>query len=295
MAEAKPSDGFVRVTVERHFDATPEQVFDAWLNTDVARRWLFTSPDGATDHVEIDARVGGSFVFVDKRDGKPVEHQGTFLEIDRPHRLVFRFWTAEQPDAPDILTAEMTPDRTGTLLTLTHDLHPHWAPYIDFTKNAWSSMFDLLGVALDDAISFTMTRHLDAPRALVFRVWSEPEHMRRWFRPKDFTVVDGSMDFRTGGAWSSHMRAADGTDYRHRGVYREIVPDALIVFTHAWVDETGEAGPETVITVSLADDGEGTRLTFRQTAFASDASRDSHMEGWGEALDNLALHVAGAT
>ena len=144
MAEANPNDGFVRVTIERHFDATPEQVFDAWLDPDSARRWLFTSPGSEISRVEIDARVGGSFVFVDQRAGKPVEHQGTYLEIDRPRRLVFRFWTADQPDAADILTAEMTPEAGGTRLVLTHDLHPYWANYVDFTKNEWASMFELL-------------------------------------------------------------------------------------------------------------------------------------------------------
>ena len=144
MEEAMTNDEIVRVTVERHFDAAPEQVFDAWLDPDVARRWLFTSPGSEISRVEIDARVGGAFVFVDQRGGKPVEHQGTFLEIDRPHRLVFRFRTAEEPDAPDILTAEMTPENGGTRLVLTHDLHPYWAKYVDFTKNEWASMFGLL-------------------------------------------------------------------------------------------------------------------------------------------------------
>ena len=151
MGGAAASGDAVRVTIERRFDAAPEEVFDAWLDPDVARRWLFTSPDSAISRVEIDASVGGSFVFVDQRDGKPIEHQGTYLEIDRPHRLVFRFWTAEKPEAPDLLTALIRPDGEGCVLTLHHDLHPYWAKYVDFTNKEWTQMFALLDGVLAEA------------------------------------------------------------------------------------------------------------------------------------------------
>lgn len=145
----------------------------------------------------------------------------------------------------------------------------------------------------EDQPALTIVRHLAAPRALVFRCWAEPDHLRAWCRPKNFTVLDGGMDFRPGGAWHSAFRSPDGTDYRMRGIYQEIVPDRRIVFTHTWIDAEGMPGHETVITVTFEDEADGrTRLTFHQAVFATVSARDSHAEGWGEALDYLERHVA---
>ncbi len=79
------------VRVMHEFDASPERVFDAWLNPEIAGKWLFATPTGQMVRVGIDARVGGSFIFTDHRDEGDVEHVGTYLEIDRPRHLVFTF------------------------------------------------------------------------------------------------------------------------------------------------------------------------------------------------------------
>ncbi len=140
----------VSVTVSRRFDAPAERVFDAWLDVEVARRWLFTMPDTEPVRAEIDARVGGGFTFVDRRDSGLVVHQGTYLEIERPIRLRMRFWVADQPDAVDMLTVGIDPDGDGSVLTLVHELHPDWAEYEAFTRNAWGAMFELLEAQVAD-------------------------------------------------------------------------------------------------------------------------------------------------
>ena len=71
------------------------------------------------------------------------------------------------------------------------------------------------------------------------------------------------------------------------GIYREIVEPERLVFTFAWDDE-----PETLVTVTIRPEGDGTRLTFRQEPFADAASRDSHESGWGECLDRLVAEIA---
>ncbi len=281
------------VTVTRRFDTSPERLFDAWLDADVARRWLFTMPDSESLHAEIDARVGGAFTFVDRRGDTEVTHHGTFLEIDRPRRLSFRFWVADEPKAVDRLTVEIAANGRGCVLTLTHALHPDWADYVDYTHTAWKAMFDELDDALAEAPKheLTIVRELDAPRELVFRMWAEPEHLRRWFGPKNFTIVDAGMEFRPGGPWHSHIRAASGGDHRMGGVYKEIRRPERIVFTHAWTDADGEPGLETLVTVTFEDIGGRTRLTFHQAAFETMSARDSHEDGWCECLDRLTAHL----
>ena len=143
----------VSVTVTRHFDVPADRVFDAWLDVEAARQWLFTMPDTQPVSAEIDPRVGGSFTFVDRRAGSDVTHRGTFLEIDRPNRLRMRFWVSDKPDAVDLLTVDIQPDGDGCTLTLLHELHPEWAAYQSFTEIAWEAMFDLLTTSLGATVS----------------------------------------------------------------------------------------------------------------------------------------------
>ena len=141
-------------------------------------------------------------------------------------------------------------------------------------------------------VSLTLTRLYDAPRELVFRCWTEPEHLRRWCAPHGFTIPESEGELRPGGAWRATMRAPDGTEHRLTGVYREIVPPERLVFSHAWLDADGQAGVETVVTMTLEDRGGRTFLTLVQSGFESAASRDGHAGGWGETLERLAGHLA---
>ncbi|MGO9568964.1 MAG: SRPBCC domain-containing protein [Desulfomonilaceae bacterium] len=137
-----------------------------------------------------------------------------------------------------------------------------------------------------------ITRILDAPRSLVFKVWTKPEHMMRWLGPRDFTVPTCEMDFRPGGTYRSCIRSPEGKDYWMRGVYREIVEPDRIVFTFAWEDEKGEPGHGTLVTVTFAEQDGRTKLTFHQAVFESISERDSHREGWSECFDRLKAYLA---
>lgn len=138
----------LHLTVTRRFEAPPERVFDAWLDPDAARTWLFMVPDSKAVRAEIDPCVGGAFCFVDRRGDEDVTHRGTFLEIDRPRRLRFRFWVGDLPEAVDEADIAFAADGPGCTLTLTHALHPDWAGYQDFTRRVWDAMFDLLATRL---------------------------------------------------------------------------------------------------------------------------------------------------
>lgn len=139
-----------------------------------------------------------------------------------------------------------------------------------------------------EPIGLVIERLIDAPAALVFKVWTTPEHMARWLGPKDFTPHSIRMDFRPGGAWSAVIRSPDGDDYPMGGIYREIMENSHLAFTFRWTEEDG---PDTLISVTFEDIGAKTRLTFAQTPFETVESRDSHAEGWGECLDRLAAYI----
>ena len=137
-----------------------------------------------------------------------------------------------------------------------------------------------------------ITRVLDAPRSLVFKVWTQPEHLARWWGPKGFTAPSCKMDLRPGGAWRACIRSPEGTEHRMQGSYREIVEPERLVFTFAWEDDEGRPGHQTLVTVTFAEQDGKTRLTFHQATFESVESRDSHHGGWSECLDRLEDYLA---
>ena len=127
-----------------------------------------------------------------------------------------------------------------------------------------------------------------APRALVFSAWTEPRHLAQWSCPRGFTSIENRGELRVGGEFYAHMRSPEGVEHRLRGVYREIVPPERLVFTHSWLDERGEPGPQTLVTVVLADRNGRTEMTFHQSGFGSRTSRDSHEHGWSSCFELLA-------
>ena len=134
-------------------------------------------------------------------------------------------------------------------------------------------------------LSLSMTRLLDAPRRLVFEVFTEADHLRQWCAPRGFTITHSEGEVRPGGTWRICMRAPDGTDYWLGGVYREVVADERIVTTHIWEDD--KPRHETVVTEDFAAEGNQTRLTFTQGVFKSIESREGHRGGWTETFERL--------
>jgi uncharacterized protein YndB with AHSA1/START domain len=126
------------VRVTHRYGASAERVFDAWLDREKASRWLFATAGGQMVRAELDARVGGGFLFVDRRDGEDVEHVGTYLEIERPRRLVFTFRVPKYSSEGTRVTVEIEPRDTGCELVLTHEgVLPEWA---EKTQEGWEGI-----------------------------------------------------------------------------------------------------------------------------------------------------------
>jgi uncharacterized protein YndB with AHSA1/START domain len=139
-----------------------------------------------------------------------------------------------------------------------------------------------------------LSRVLDAPRQLVFRLWVDPQHAARWWAPRDCVLVACDMDVRPGGAWRRDMATQDGRVVWKRGVYREIVEPERLVFTYADEGADGTPGQETLVTVTFAEENGKARLTLHQGLFDTIERRDGHRGGWTSALERLAGYLASA-
>lgn len=126
-----------RVVVVHRYAATPDQVFDAFLDVETARRFLFATKTGEMITAEIDPRVGGHFTFVERRpDMGDVRHVGEYLEIDRPKRLAFTFGVPQFDPRMTTITIDIRPDGNGSELTLTNDGVPQ--DYAERNYQGWS-------------------------------------------------------------------------------------------------------------------------------------------------------------
>jgi uncharacterized protein YndB with AHSA1/START domain len=136
----------VTLQVKRHFSASAERVFDAWLDPERARKFLFATPSGQMIRVEIDPRVGGAFCFV-RREGDDIEHTGEYLEIDRPRRLVFTFSVPKFSTLSTKVIIDIVPQGTGCELTLTHEgVLPDWAKP---TESGWADILATLAKLIE--------------------------------------------------------------------------------------------------------------------------------------------------
>ncbi len=140
--------------------------------------------------------------------------------------------------------------------------------------------------------ALTLTRVVDAPRELVFKMWTDPRHMAQWWGPKGFTNPVCELDARPGGKILIHMRAPDGAVHPMRGTFREVKPPERLVFVAEPVDHEGNVLIESVTAVTFEDQGGKTKLTVEASAvgFAPVAAKMlGGMEtGWTQSLERLA-------
>lgn len=138
-----------------------------------------------------------------------------------------------------------------------------------------------------------ITRVFDAPRSLVFKAWTDPEHLVHWLGPRGFTNTILTCDVRPGGAYSIYMRGPEADDHWLQGVYREVVEPERIVMAGAWTDANGKpTSPETLLTIIFEEQAGKTKLTLHQAIFESVTARDAHRDGWTSSLDRLAEYLA---
>ncbi len=143
-----------------------------------------------------------------------------------------------------------------------------------------------------------LTRLIDAPRANLYRCWTEPHLVKQWFAPKPWETPIVELDVRTGGSSRIVMRGPDGSESPGSGTYLEVVPNEKIVFTDAFTSawEPGATAPFMLGIITFADEGGKTRYTARVRHWSVEA-KEAHEKmgfhvGWGQCADQLAALAA---
>ncbi|HJU84374.1 MAG TPA: SRPBCC domain-containing protein, partial [Holophagaceae bacterium] len=246
MATANPDAVLPELVLRRLLDAPRDQVFQAWTDPKQLAAWWgpkqFTNPA-----CEVDLRPGGALRIVMRApDGTEFPMGGTFQEIIPPERLVFistAFDDAEGGPLLKVLNTITFEEREGrTALTVRAQvLHaaPGTAQALAGMEEGWSQSLDRLDDLTLEAAGqgpaareFGAARILEAPRELVFRLWTEPGHVEKWWGPEGFRNTIHEMEVRPGGRWRLTMHGPDGTDYPNVITYLEVLPPHRLVYHH---------------------------------------------------------------
>ena len=154
---------------------------------------------------------------------------------------------------------------------------------------------------------FFVARDFDAPREMVFRSWTEPERLKRWWGPRGFTTPFCEIDLRPGGVFLFCMRSPEGRDSWGRGVFREIVVPERLVLAMSFADAEGNVVPatyyglspdwplETLMSVTFEElAGGATRVAVRDEGVPPGPEGEGTRQGWAEMLEGLAEYLAQA-
>jgi uncharacterized protein YndB with AHSA1/START domain len=153
-------------------------------------------------------------------------------------------------------------------------------------------MTAVLPLTPDPKLDLVLERVVDVPPALIWEAWTKPEHLREWFAPAPWKIVDCEIDLRPGGIFRFVMRGPDGKESPSVGCYLEIIPNERLVWTDALLPGyRPSANPFLTAVVTLEPRGTGTRYTA-MAVHRDEATRTRHEqmgfhEGWGQTLDQL--------
>jgi uncharacterized protein YndB with AHSA1/START domain len=293
---ASPTDSYPEeLVLKRTFDAPRDLVWKAW--TDPAHLSQWWGPKGFTSpRCEWEARPGGK-IHIDMRgpDGTVHPMSGVMKEVMPPERLVFLSSALDENGKSmfDVLATATFAEQSGKT-TLTLELRVLTATarapqYLKGMEMGWKMSLDRLAehvarhsressATLAGDLEILATRVFDAPRDLVWQMWTTPEHIVNWWGPQGFRTTIQEMDVREGGTWRMVMHGPDGRDYNNRIIYVEVVKPERLVYRH-----TPEHGSEPVsfeTTVTFAAEGERTRIHFRML-FPTTEQRDHVVKTYG--------------
>jgi uncharacterized protein YndB with AHSA1/START domain len=307
---AAKSEDFV---ISRVFAAPPALVFAAW--TDAGHLGAWWGPHGFKARVELDARAGGAFrIVMTAANGVEYPMNGRFREIVPNERIVYTHDLSEHPDewhdaidpkrdrsrpkpsyeCETTVTFEPIDDKTRMTVRTRFPSAALRARFVEMGMyDGWGQSLEKLASRLADEPpsadasnrEIRTTRIFSAPRPLVWKMWTEAEHIGKWWGPRGFRTTTHAMDVRVGGVWDFVMHGPDGTDYKNKNLYLELDPQERLVYSHV-------SEPLHHVTVTFTDEGAKTRVDMRMlfdTAKQRDWVENKHraVEGQQQTLDRL--------
>ena len=303
------------LVISRLIDAPRNLVFKAWTHPDHVGQWWGPNGFTTTTH-EIDVRPGGVWRYVmHGPDGTDYPNRIDFREIAEPERLVYDH-SGESPDDPSRFETTVTfEDRAGkTLLTmralfetaaLRDQVMREYGAEEGGRQHLARLAVHLENTAIATEDELIIARTFNAPRELVFKCWTEPQHFMSWWGPNGFDAPSCTIDLRVGGSILFNMRSTEyGMDIWAGGVYQVVDPPARIVVTDYFTDSDGnklsptsvgmsEAFPEeALVTVDFVEHEGKTTIVMRQTIPAIAPEREGATVGWGESFDKLDAYLA---
>jgi uncharacterized protein YndB with AHSA1/START domain len=306
------------IVITRILDAPREVVWNAWTDPQQVVQWW--GPRGFTTTIqEMDVRPGGAWNLTMRGpDGVEYPNYSVFSEVAKPERIVFSHGGGRKggPDAQ--FEATWTFDDLGKKTRLTMRMVFASAAARDLVVNTYNAIeggnqtLDRLGEQLSKlsgTSAFIISRVFDAPRELVWKAFTEPEHMKQWWGPKGFRVQAAKMDFRPGGSYHYCMRSPDGHDMWGKFAYREITPPERIVFINSFSDEAGGATrhpmspnwPLEMLSIFTFSEHQGkTTLTIQWSPYNAteverktfEDGRQGMHQGWSGTFEQLENHLA---
>lgn len=288
------------VTATRIFDAPRALVWRAFTDPDHLKHWWGPNGFTCTFH-EFDLRPGGAWRFImHGPDGTDYKNDNVFVTIDWMERIVF-----DHVSFPKHSVTMRFEDAGGKTKLVFKQL---FESLDDFEKIKLISMpgltqtLDRLAAHLPQIDPYrrelTITRTFAAPRALVWRAWTDPKQLAKWWGPHGFSNPVCEIDLKPGGAIHIVMRAPDGTDYPMRGEFREIAPPERLVFTSYPVDGEGRPLIDGLTTVTFIERDGATEMTLHTRAIGlapvAVAMIAGMAAGWGQSIERLAGLVESA-
>ncbi len=248
---------------------------------------------------------------ITKISAKPGEREVVIVTvIDAPRELVFKtamdpkYITYEERDGKTIITDrsvfQSVEDRDGMLKTgMEKGSVETLARFDELVKRI---QYEQLGtVSSGNKGEVVIVRYFDAPVEQLWKAWTEPERMKRWWGPKDFTSPVIKIEFRVGGKYLLDMRGPDGKDYWSTGIYEEIAPMKRIVVKDSFSDKDGKIVPasyyrmapgfplQSQMILTFEGYGDKTKITIRYPDLGELNAKDleNMKQGWSQQLDKL--------
>lgn len=232
------------LTVTRLFQAPRDLVYQTWTDPLYLSHWWGPAGFTITTH-SIDVTPGGVWSYVmHGPDGTDYINQIRYIEIVRPEKLVYSHGDNEEEER---FRVTVTMEEKGNATELTMRMEFHTAEELEETVQKYGAIEgakSTMGRLVEEleaikTTNFEINRTFNAPRDLVFQVWTNPEHLKNWWGPKGFTIDVSKFDLQPGGNFHYRMRDEDGHEMWAKFVFREIAGPEKLVFVTSFSDPEG--------------------------------------------------------